>query len=83
MIDLLNAVTTGGSVVAGMKALATIEKFFENRKNGNGNGRSSHTDMLLRDHDTLLGVKIGVEQLHEDLEQIRDDFREALRGRIP
>lgn len=74
-LDLLNALTTGATVVGGLRAAQAIESFFA-RRNGNGNGNKFSQS----DHDTLRDVKNGVDLLHEDLTELRADLRDCLRA---
>ena len=60
MIDLVvSGISRGTTVVAGLKLLAYMEK----RRNGNGFSQN--------DHDVLILVKAGLDELHTDLMEIK------------
>lgn len=80
-IDLLNALATGGTVVGGLRAAQAIESFFARRNGSNGNGYGPTHKFSQGDHDTLVLIKAGVEQLHDDLDGMRQDLRDCLRAR--
>lgn len=75
IIDLVQALTTGGAVAGALKGLSALESFF-GRRNGNGTGKFSQSD-----HDTLRDVERGVALLHEDLVELRQDMRDCLNGK--
>lgn len=79
-IDLLNALATGGTVAGALKGLSAIESFLA-RRNGNGNGTGPTHKFSQGDHDTLVLIKAGVEQLHDDLDGMRRDLRDCLRAK--
>jgi len=71
-LDLLQAITTGGTVAGAIKGLSLIEHFFAHRNGSNGNKFSQN------DHDTLRDISRGVDALHEDLVELRTDLRDCL-----
>jgi hypothetical protein len=75
-LDLLQAVTTGGTVAGALQGLKYLESFISKR-NGNGNGNKfSQTD-----HDTLRDIAKSVEFLHDDLAGMRQDLRDCLNDK--
>lgn len=75
MIDLSQAITTGVTVAGALKGLSAVETFFAHRNGTNGNKFSQV------DHDTLRDVARGVDLLHEDLVEMRQDLRDCVDGK--
>ena len=81
MIDLAAALAAGTSAAAVLKGLGTLESFFQRRNGKNGNGFTQS------DHDTLTVAAArqvqyyeqmgrGLEQLHEDLQDVKEILRD-------
>ena len=75
MIDLVQAVTTGATVAGALKGLSALEAFVARR-----NGKNGHP-LPLAEHDALMDVKRGVDLLHEDLVELRQDLRDCMDGK--